>query len=188
MINTSFIFPALLSQDECSSIIEFCSTNQPLENATVNVNGKYEVYEKARKSKVNFYPYQDNFSWLLDRIKEGMNEQISLKGFDINYETNFQFTHYGVGEYYGWHQDDSGSGPAANRAYSIVVQLSDKYEGGLLQFKKDGIQTFIPGAGRMIVFPSFWSHQVTPVTQGTRYSLVSWFSLKKQPGYTQTLL
>ena len=188
MINNSYIFPGFLTSNECKTIIEYCTANQELEQAVVNVNGKYQVYEKARKSKVNFYPYQGKFSWLLDRLKKGLNSQITLKGFEIDYEANFQFTHYGVGEYYGWHQDDSGSGPAANRAYSIVIQLSEEYEGGLLQFKKDGIQTFTPGVGRMIVFPSSWSHQVTPVTSGTRYSLVSWFSIKKLEGFKQTLL
>ncbi len=29
--------------------------------------------------------------------------------------------------------------------------------------------------GTFIVFPSFVHHQVTPVTQGTRVSLVSWY-------------
>lgn len=188
MINNSYLFPAFLTTDECENIIDYCLSNQQLEEATVNVNGKYQVYEKARKSKVNFYPYVDNFGWLLDRIKQSLDSQITLKGFEINYEANFQFTHYGVGEYYGWHQDDSGSGPAAKRAYSIVIQLSENYEGGLLQFKKDGIQTFSPGTGRMIVFPSSWSHQVTPVTSGTRYSLVSWFSIKKLEGFKPTLL
>lgn len=188
MKNTSYIFPQFLSSQECQSIVEFCLDNQKLEEATVNVNGTYKVYEKARKSKVNFYPYEPHFGWLLDRIREGLNSVVTLKGFDINYETNFQFTHYGTGEYYGWHQDDSNEGPAANRAYSIVIQLSTNYEGGLLQFKQEGVQTFGPGLGKMFAFPSFWAHQVTPVTSGTRYSLVSWFSLKKQIGYSSTLL
>ena len=30
--------------------------------------------------------------------------------------------------------------------------------------------------GTIIVFPSFLEHQVTPVTKGTRYSLVQWYS------------
>lgn len=188
MTNDFFSFSNFLTTTECDSIVTFCKANQDLEEAKVNVNGEYQVYEKARKSKVNFYPYQGKFDWLLERIKEGLNSKITLKGFEIDYETNFQFTQYGQGEYYGWHQDDSGSGPAATRAYSIVIQLSGDYSGGLLQYKKDGIQTFTPEVGRMVVFPSSWSHQVTPVTSGVRYSLVSWFSIKKLEGFKQTLL
>ena len=33
----------------------------------------------------------------------------------------------------------------------------------------------IEGEGSIVVFPSFSWHQVTPVTKGTRYSLVAWF-------------
>ena len=29
--------------------------------------------------------------------------------------------------------------------------------------------------GSIIVFPAFMEHRVTPVTRGTRYSLVTWF-------------
>ena len=55
------------------------------------------------------------------------------------------------------------------------------YEGGLLNFDF-GIHaptqyhkcTEISPQGSLIVFPSFIHHQVTPVTRGTRYSLVLW--------------
>ena len=30
--------------------------------------------------------------------------------------------------------------------------------------------------GTIIIFPSMLQHRVTPVTNGTRYSLVQWFS------------
>lgn len=188
MINNSYVFPEFLSLLQCDSIINECLSESTLEDAMVNVNGKYEVLEKARKSKVSFFPYEGKFDWLLDKIKDKMNSTIQLKGFDINYEANFQFTHYGQGEYYGWHQDDSDSGPASNRAFSIVIQLSDNYNGGLLQYKENGIKTFTPGVGNMFLFPSFWSHQVTPVTEGIRYSLVSWFSLQQKKNYKHTLL
>ena len=63
------------------------------------------------------------------------------------------------------------------RKLSLVVQLSDPedYEGGDLEIytgheplvvkKKKGMTAF---------FPSYQLHGVTPVTKGTRYSLVVW--------------
>jgi len=56
---------------------------------------------------------------------------------------------------------------------SMSLILNDDYEGGdLILFS-----TRIPKqeTGSMIFFPSFLSHEVTPVTKGTRYSLVMWF-------------
>lgn len=187
MINKSFTFPKLLSVEECTNIVEYCS-NGTLEKARVNVNGEYKVLESARKSKISFHSYQGEFDWLLDRISSSMMNVIKLKGYEIDFEAKFQFTHYGLGEHYGWHQDNSGNGEASNRAFSIVIQLSDGYTGGVLQFKDNGIKSFQPGIGTMYAFPSGWSHQVTPVTEGTRLSLVSWFVLKEVSNYRSTLL
>ena len=72
------------------------------------------------------------------------------------------------------------------RKLSMTLMLSDPkdYEGGNLKFdfgvhQKDrfreisGDQTT---QGSMVVFPSHKYHCVTPVTSGTRYSLVIWFN------------
>jgi len=70
------------------------------------------------------------------------------------------------------------------RKISMTLNLSnpDTYEGGDLKFdlgphsKKDRIITFDDNRsqGSIIIFPSFTYHCVTPVTSGTRYSLVLW--------------
>jgi len=70
------------------------------------------------------------------------------------------------------------------RKLSMTLNLNDpsEYEGGNLKFDfghhSDGDQfyecTEIREPGSIIVFPSFLDHCVTPVTSGTRYSLVLW--------------
>lgn len=108
-----------------------------------------------------------------------------------------------VAGFYTWHTD---AGPSSDpnqtiRKLSAVIQLTDpeEYEGGLFQWlepwnlfdklrsKKmeiridDAIKTAPFSAkakGTLIVFPSYLHHQVTPVTRGTRQSLVLW-----QQGY-----
>jgi PKHD-type hydroxylase len=69
------------------------------------------------------------------------------------------------------------------RKLSVTVSLNDpnEYEGGNLQFdlgphRPDQYHTCleIRPKGSVIVFPSHVHHQVTPVTSGTRYSLVAW--------------
>ena len=72
------------------------------------------------------------------------------------------------------------------RKLSVTLMLSDPkdYEGGNLKFdfgvhvndrfkeiSDDEVQQ-----GSMVVFPSYKYHCVTPVTKGTRYSLVVWFN------------
>lgn len=71
------------------------------------------------------------------------------------------------------------------RKISVTINLSreETYEGGLLKFDfgphaqtRFKECTEIKKQGSMIVFPSFQYHQVTPVTKGTRYSLVVWIT------------
>ena len=64
-----------------------------------------------------------------------------------------------------------------------MVQLShpDDYENGDFQIKNfygnelTEHKESLRNRGTVIVFPSFLEHQVTPVTKGTRYSLVQWY-------------
>ena len=70
------------------------------------------------------------------------------------------------------------------RKISVTINLVDgnEYEGGNLRFDygphagKNRYKTCeeIRPKGSIIVFPSFLYHQVTPITKGTRYSLVMW--------------
>ena len=108
-----------------------------------------------------------------------------------------------TGDFYTWHTDSSDEPQSAGGKYrklSSTIQLSnpEDYEGGLFQWieprgmfdmlrNSESLQTVsvdefiqtVPFSGKergsLIVFPSFVHHQVTPVTRGTRVSLVSWF-------------
>lgn len=70
------------------------------------------------------------------------------------------------------------------RKISVTINLcdEDEYDGGNLMFdfgehsenKRYHECTEIRPKGSIIVFPSFLHHCVTPVTRGTRYSLVMW--------------
>jgi PKHD-type hydroxylase len=109
--------------------------------------------------------------------------------FDLTYFKEIQFTEYTAQQEgkYDWHEDLTWTknGPS-RRKLSIVVQLSDPadYKGGLLELDRstvgdgDGMtpsERQLRSRGTAIVFPSFVKHRVTPVLQGKRHSLVSWY-------------
>jgi PKHD-type hydroxylase len=78
--------------------------------------------------------------------------------------------------YYNWHLDCTPPQDGLQRKLSCVMFLNDasEFEGGLLQFKVLEDKPIEAKRGRIIVFPSFVEHQVTPVTAGTRYTAVTW--------------
>lgn len=80
--------------------------------------------------------------------------------------------------FYGWHVD-IGAGRLANRKLSLVAPLTDpaEYEGGEFQVFHDHEPTPIPmPLGRILAFPSYILHRVTPVTKGVRRTLAVWVS------------
>jgi PKHD-type hydroxylase len=63
----------------------------------------------------------------------------------------------------------------------MAMQLTDpsEYEGGNLQVLPTGKtepQNVRKQRGLIAIFPSYVLHQVTPVTQGSRQSLVAWIT------------
>ena len=60
---------------------------------------------------------------------------------------------------------------------SIQLSDSDDYEGGDLElmFREEPVK-LDRTRGTLVAFPSFMLHRVTPVTRGTRWSLVAWIT------------
>lgn len=96
-----------------------------------------------------------------------------------------QIGRYDKGGHYDWHTDEvtlpKNDLNTTNkiRKISISIQLNDpnEYEGGNLEFKvRENVDSLKMQQGDIIVFPSFVEHRVTPVTEGARYSAVTWAS------------
>lgn len=153
----------------------------PIVNATIG-DLQYNSNDSHRRSDIRWVDHNQS-SWvknLLWHYAEEANR--TAFGFDINYLREIQYTTYkadNLGKY-DWHHDTFWANPRAfDRKVSIVIQLSDgaEYEGGDFQFDSEipaPDATLLRNRGAVVVFPSFLIHQVTPVTRGTRRSLVSW--------------
>jgi PKHD-type hydroxylase len=98
--------------------------------------------------------------------------------YDVTGLETLQYTvyHADQGSHYHWHMDYGIHNPRP-RKISMTLQLTDpaRYEGGELQFQAGHRTASAPRRrGALIAFPSFILHRVTPVTAGTRKSLVAW--------------
>lgn len=96
---------------------------------------------------------------------------------EINAIGSVQIARYDAADqgFFDWHLDFGP--PAPHRKISITVQLSDPadYEGGDLEFAfRREPHRAERQRGMIIAFPSWLMHRVSPVTRGTRWSLVSW--------------
>jgi SM-20-related protein len=104
-----------------------------------------------------------------------------------------QFLRYREGDFFVAHQDGNTgmlrTDSEQSRKVSVVVFLSRQSEvaapgshgGGALVFtewragRKPGRHSLAAGAGMLVAFAADTTHEVTPVTWGDRYSIVSWY-------------
>lgn len=75
---------------------------------------------------------------------------------------------------YDWHLDIGPSNLGRKLSISIPLNSPEEYKGGELMFNYGQSVTQEQQCGSAIVFPSYVLHKVSPVTEGARYSLVSW--------------
>jgi PKHD-type hydroxylase len=138
------------------------------------------VNTETRRSQVKWLYESAVNNWVFERLAHVVSSinsssyRFDLLGFGEPLQlTNYNSTETGM---YGWHQDYGGT---VSRKLSLVIQLSDpsEYEGGNLQIQT-GLhpETVRKQRGLITLFPSYTLHQVTPVTQGSRQSLVAWIT------------
>ena len=99
--------------------------------------------------------------------------------FDLyGFIEGFQFTHYKEPDgKYKKHVDRGLN--IQIRKLSLSIQLSDpnSYKGGDLILHYQDTPIILPKEqGKLLMFPSYTMHEVTPVTKGERYSLVAWIT------------
>lgn len=165
------------TDEECDKIIAL-GNDRTQRQATTRGGDK----DGVRKSEVAWLYPSDDLDWAYRRMTDiimNLNERFFK--FDLFGATEgFQFTKYTApGGKYGRHIDSSPG--ALIRKLSFTVQLSDPkdYEGGdLCLHLSDKPEVMKRDRGYVALFPSYVLHEVTPVTKGTRYSLVSWITGK----------
>ena len=170
------------TDDELDKLIKICEMRNP-SKATINSRDADSDFSEIRESETRWIPLQNDTSWIYDRfafIVRQLNGQFF--NFDISgFIEDFQYTtYYGDKKgHYDWHIDMGNKSSTSPRKLSLVMQLSDpdEYEGGELQLMNSATPiTVEKKKGFIVVFPSYMLHKVTPVTAGTRESLVIWIA------------
>ena len=165
---------SFLTKEECKTIVELGNKYMP---SVAKIRVEDEIQE-IRDSKISWlYPTEET-EWLYRKITDAVMElnEIYFKFNLFGLTEGLQFTKYDAptGKYEK-HIDKFLYGVV--RKLSMTIQLSDpeEYEGGELALHVSGTPTTLPKEqGKLVAFPSYALHEVTPVTKGTRYSLVSW--------------
>ena len=166
---------SVFSPDECKKIIEIGN-----KNIIYKADIKAGYNKKIRDSYISWlYPSKDT-DWIYYKLTD-IILYLNSKFFKFNiygFIEGLQFTSYQApGGKYKKHVDRGLN--SIIRKLSLSVQLSDpnSYKGGDLLIHEGDNPIFLPKEqGKLISFPSYVLHEVTPVTKGKRYSLVAWIT------------
>jgi len=170
-----------LEPSEVQKVI-FSGLNSSACQGTVGSHEGQGVDDTIRRSKISWLSPTPFNQWLYKKLVSEI-KCINDESWQYNILSikNLQFTEYSAQYKGNYHKHtDVWTGentPTIDRKISFSIQLSDPddYDGGeLILDSMVNEQIMSKECGTLIVFPSNTPHQVTPVTRGTRYSLVGW--------------
>jgi len=92
---------------------------------------------------------------------------------EIEQDSGYEILRYRTNEFYTQHTDSFKDAP---RAVSCSFSLNDDYSGGEFAFFNRHQKIKAP-KGSALLFPSnfMYPHEILPVINGTRYSIITWF-------------
>ena len=151
-------------------------------NILVKENMKPSVDRPAegalKTSKVFFIPWAsicNQLPLIEDCIKFANRKAFAYDIFPFDYGTVLHYNVYEKGNEYQWHHDATEEDPT-DMKLTMILNLSEKsYIGGELMLRINDTEEVVDlKSGSIVVFKSWVSHKVTPVTSGERISLTTW--------------
>jgi hypothetical protein len=139
-----------LSLNECDNLIEFYKKNS----------------EQAKLFRSNFpLPLRGQ---ILEKVKNYLEPMsLTLNNSILDWS---DLVYWPKKSYQDLHKDFA----SAHTTLSSITYLNDNFIGGITYFQ-DGTQ-FAPVKGRTVFFDGqYFNHGVTPIFQGERYTLATWY-------------
>jgi PKHD-type hydroxylase len=155
----------------CKNTIELCNKldlTYPLADLSSNIVRPFQ-------NKSATLPITDDSRWIFEtttKVLLDINEKFF--NYDLLYIDELRFCVYEEGDYYDKHTEMQYESTGVKKI-SFLINLSDPdtYEGGDLLMHFDKEPTVAKrDLGSMMIFPSFYMSEITPVTSGTKYCIM----------------
>lgn len=188
-----FTKPNFLDGQTCADIRR-AALSSPTNQAPVYIAGSDELVHETVRKTTSFHPV-DEVVWEIHRRL--LQQKASLEnhfGRTLSDCEKPQFLHYREGDFFVRHQDGNTEQLEFDhlrvRRISIVVYLNDfsdqpiadTFSGGFLNFyRADDVRAETPAyslkgtTGLLVAFASDTTHEVSPITRGERFTIISWF-------------
>ena len=145
----------LFSKEECESIISYNDTH---------ITNWLMGDRKYNSQPIN---YSLETKWLFDKLKEFVEENTDIKIKKI--KETIHFHKFTKDDWFGKHNDIRD-----NRLYAVGVLLNDEFEGGDFKLYNPNQIILDKVIGNTYLFDVRIDHEITPILDGERFSLL-WF-------------
>ena len=169
----------LLSAAQCEALIAELRRSAEAQAPVYGLGERPAVHSLARRTTLLTAPAEIRAA--VSSLFEGLRETLSDRfGVSLAMFEEPQFLRYTTGDYFVAHQD--GNTPiivddSRHRRVSLILFLSDpaSYSGGELVFHGTTKESAPAHRGTILAFRSELTHEVTAVTAGERYTIVTWY-------------
>jgi hypothetical protein len=145
----------LFSKEECESIISYNNTH---------ITNWVMDDRKYNSQPIN---YSLDTKWLFDKLKEFVEENTDIKIKKI--KETIHFHKFTKDDWFGKHNDIRD-----NRLYAVGVLLNDNFLGGDFKLHNQNEIILDKVIGNAYIFDVRIDHEITPILDGERFSLL-WF-------------
>jgi SM-20-related protein len=182
-----FLLRNFLDADDCAKLKAQLVVS-PTTQAPVYIEGAEGTIHESIRKTTSLHPSPGTVEVVHERLfaqKSALESHFDLSLTDCEPP---QFLRYEQGDFFVRHQDGNTQQLDFDhlrvRRISIVVFLNDFaadaqpncYSGGLLNFYDEQSTYGLPGeTGLLVAFTADTLHEVSPVTSGERFTIISWF-------------
>ncbi len=174
----------VFNNEEIKDVLSYFD-KQPVEESILKNPTSNQIVRRFKTRNHSFNSVNADNRWILEGLRnaaDAINKEFFR--FDLSGIETFQYTVYDGtnSSKYDYHLDMVlGDGPTDTHltkklAFSYILSDDTEYQGGDLEFLvAEGISAKAEQKkGRLIAYPSFIMHRVTPVLSGRRKSIVFW--------------
>jgi PKHD-type hydroxylase len=170
-----------LAEDEINYLLNLTNWSDT-SPAQIGSDINQSIDKNIRSTKISWLELSNENKHIWDKFSRVIAE-VNSRYFHFDLTGFYESIQLGVYTaedkgHYDWHVDMSACNKSAPRKLSMVLMLSDssEYEGGdlLLKSDRDEPTKLDMVKGRAWFFPAYMLHKVTPITSGTRKTIVLW--------------
>ena len=139
------------------------------------IEGKLISHQHSTKDRLHVHPDPELEKELDHKISRSVLPELrKVFYFDADYRESYKICSYDAETSGRFHPHRDTPAPYQHRKYALSLFLNDDYEGGEFVLPEYGLKVK-PKANTAFIFPGINTHQVLPVTKGSRMTIISFF-------------